>query len=332
MRYEAPAEQPRSWWGCSWHKAVGVALLAFVCMCAGVLLGYTIRACPDAHEPHSADCYETPPGNASQLSGNPGSLAPSSTILVVGDWVRSPALSALKAASFGSRSEHFFVVCSMQGRYGAKSQQLVADAMAEVASETPVDLVVSVGDNFYESGLSDPSDETFDASFVSVYGHESLQKISWIAVLGNHDYMTNSSAQITGSPGYSLHDRDSRWNMPARQFTWRVGDDLNIIMFDSSPWLRGYREDDLYDFKGTVVYNTSIDSSDWDQWEQEQLNFINSSLQNSDATFDIAVSHHPIYSNSKSHGDTEELQRVNDVLKEHDTSLYMSGHDHVRPL
>ena len=59
------------------------------------------------------------------------------------------------------------------GRNGLYNQSLVAEAMGRVAED--LDFVVSVGDNFYESGLTSVLDSQFDASFRDVYTAPGLQ-------------------------------------------------------------------------------------------------------------------------------------------------------------
>lgn len=68
-----------------------------------------------------------------------------------------------------------FLVLGDWGRRGEFNQSLVADAMARKAALIGPDLIVSTGDNFYESGLTSPDDEDFDASFRDVYHHKELQ-------------------------------------------------------------------------------------------------------------------------------------------------------------
>lgn len=67
--------------------------------------------------------------------------------------------------------------CTVQvgdwGRNGLYNQSEVAKAMGRVRHN--LDFVISVGDNFYESGLTSVEDTQFDTSFTAVYTAESLQ-------------------------------------------------------------------------------------------------------------------------------------------------------------
>ena len=59
------------------------------------------------------------------------------------------------------------------GRNGIYNQSLVAAAMGRIAGD--LDFVLSVGDNFYESGLTSVLDPQFDTSFRDVYTAPNLQ-------------------------------------------------------------------------------------------------------------------------------------------------------------
>lgn len=61
------------------------------------------------------------------------------------------------------------------GRQGQWNQSDVADVMAAVARQTPPEFVISVGDNFYPSGLTSVDDANFADSFANVYHHRELQ-------------------------------------------------------------------------------------------------------------------------------------------------------------
>lgn len=47
--------------------------------------------------------------------------------------------------------------------------------MGEVGDDLGIDFVVSVGDNFYETGLKGVDDPAFTTSFTNVYNASSLQ-------------------------------------------------------------------------------------------------------------------------------------------------------------
>ncbi len=59
------------------------------------------------------------------------------------------------------------------GRNGRYNQSEVARAMGRVGHN--LDFVISVGDNFYETGLTSVEDSQFDTSFTQIYTAESVQ-------------------------------------------------------------------------------------------------------------------------------------------------------------
>lgn len=99
-----------------------------------------------------------------------------------------------------------------------------------------------IGDNFYERGIDDESDPLFDNSFSHVYIGRSLD-VPWWATLGNHDYHSNSSAQLTGGGGDGVARRDARWNMPSRSYKKNLVSSPKVDLFvvDTTPWIREAR-------------------------------------------------------------------------------------------
>ena len=77
----------------------------------------------------------------------------------------------------GASDTHFDPFFAVQvgdwGRNGHRNQSRVAAAMGRVAGD--LDFVLSVGDNFYESGLTSVLDTQFDTSFKDVYTAPNLQ-------------------------------------------------------------------------------------------------------------------------------------------------------------
>jgi hypothetical protein len=119
-------------------------------------------------------------------------------------------------------------------------QHANAAGMGVVADEIDAALVIALGDNFYHSPNShcdtsgghyggicnnntDGIDgvDRFETTFEQVYTAESLRKIPWYAIAGNHDHAGNVTAQI----GYTTNAQNSplpdgrglppkRWNFP----------------------------------------------------------------------------------------------------------------------
>lgn len=126
------------------------------------------------------------------------------------------------------------------GEWGSvsKEQSRVASEMEKIASNVSLDFIISVGDNFYEDGVSGVDDPQWETTFREVYLKKSLKDVPWLAVLGNHDYHQNAEAQIDFARDNSV------WNMDAHYYTRQFvfGEDnckakfifLDTIWFDPS--------------------------------------------------------------------------------------------------
>ena len=55
---------------------------------------------------------------------------------------------------------------------------------------------MTVGDNIYQSGISEVGDETFDQAMDLIQDHDNLKHIPIYSVLGNHDCYGNPQAQV----------------------------------------------------------------------------------------------------------------------------------------
>src|SRR5690606_8880847 len=81
------------------------------------------------------------------------------------------------------------------GRHGAFTQKEVARDMGTVAEILDLNFTISVGDNFYPTGVQSTQDYQWISSFESIYTHHLLHE-PWFVALGNHDYEGNVQAQI----------------------------------------------------------------------------------------------------------------------------------------
>jgi tartrate-resistant acid phosphatase type 5 len=72
---------------------------------------------------------------------------------------------------------------------GIANQKTTAEVLAEWCEKTqPDNFIWSVGDNFYENGVTEPTSPRFDSSWKNVYNQPSLIDKVWFQSLGNHDH------------------------------------------------------------------------------------------------------------------------------------------------
>jgi tartrate-resistant acid phosphatase type 5 len=222
--------------------------------------------------------------------------------------------AALACAAAPLAAQTSFLVIGDWGRDGAGYQTKVATQMAGAATRLNAAFVISVGDNFYETGVRKASDDQFKTSFENVYTAKSLQ-IPWYVAIGNHDYQGNPQAEI------DYEKVDPRWHMPARYFAVRqkVDDTTSVEFFflDTSPFVTEYRTESKY-----KAHVAGIDT-------RAQVKWLDSALAASTAQWKIVVGHHPVYSASPKHGNTPELiKAVQPLLEKYHAQAYLCGHDH----
>lgn len=232
-------------------------------------------------------------------------------------------------ADQGGPSLNFLAVGDW-GREGQQHQRDVAVRMGESARELDARFVISVGDNFYEDGVTSVDDPAWQKSFEDVYDAPSLQVPWWVA-LGNHDYHANAQAQLD----YSA--KSKRWRLPARwynqQQTAPDGSKVEFFFTDTSPMLSQYYADGAVKVKvGDQKKNVPV-----------QLAWLDRALASSRADWKIVIGHHPVYSGKlvgapKPHDD-DKLERtaggqpdliaaLDPILQRHKVPLYLNGHDH----
>lgn len=243
------------------------------------------------------------------------------------------SLSAAAALPLGAMAQNkqalTFLAVGDWGRDGAFHQQDVADQMGKAADALSPAFVVSVGDNFYEDGVTGVDDPMWRSSFEQVYKAPSLQ-VPWYVALGNHDYHGNAQAQIDYS------QKSTRWRMPSRWFSFsRTAPDgarADFFVLDTSPFIKKYYEDG-----GQKVKITGQDTA-------AQLAWIDQALGASDADWKIVIGHHPIFSGGKPDpsgqnvpkdkeedmpgGSVELKAQLDPILQRHGVPLYLNGHDH----
>ena len=220
--------------------------------------------------------------------------------------------SGLFAADALTRGLNFLVVGDW-GRKGQKDQLDVAQQMGVAAKQVEAPFIVSVGDNFYDLGVSSVDDEHFKASFENVYTAPALQ-VPWRVILGNHDYCGSCQAQIDYSK------KSKRWEMPARYYVKTEplagGGTVDMLYLDTNTFVAKYAR------------HKHIGKEFATQDSQAQLAWIKKTLAESKASWKIVFGHHPIYTGGE-HGDTQELvDQVLPLLNQDGVQAYICGHDH----
>eukprot|EP00475_Leptophrys_vorax_P035530 TRINITY_DN585_c0_g2_i1.p1 TRINITY_DN585_c0_g2~~TRINITY_DN585_c0_g2_i1.p1 ORF type:complete len:326 (-),score=92.32 TRINITY_DN585_c0_g2_i1:201-1148(-) len=222
-------------------------------------------------------------------------------------------MAAIAIAS-GVRASFNFLTVGDWGLVNS-DQANVASAMASWAGDSanqPINFIISVGDNFYQDGVSSVDDSQWQTTFSDVYNqYDSLKPLPWYAILGNHDYHQNAEAQIE----YSTVS--SQWKMPGHYFSTNyTGDTWSVkFVYIDTIW-----------FGPSVAKHTKITHPD--KKYQEQYDWLKAELQ-SGADFDwlIVVGHYPLFSDGD--GDDKTMRdAMQDLLEKYEVDAYISGHDH----
>lgn len=204
------------------------------------------------------------------------------------------------------------------GRHGHFTQKDVARDMGSVAEILDLNFTVSVGDNFYPTGVQSTQDYQWISSFENIYTHHLLHE-PWYVALGNHDYEGNMQAQID----YSQVSR--RWEMPAPYFEKIIKIDkensLQLLIIDTNPYVESYFGNDE-----KFPQLSAQDTQKQMEWLEERLNDKNPKIK-----WRIVVGHHPLYSGGKrkTNKDTYQIRDLFvPVFQKYKIDAYICGHEH----
>lgn len=156
---------------------------------------------------------------------------------------------------------------------GNDDQKEVAAALKDYCGVEACDFIVTLGDNFYSSGVESTSDEQWKEKYTDIYGG---LDIPFYAVLGNHDENGNVQAQIDYS------SVDPNWRMPAEEY--------NFTMPET-----GEPAVEFFIIRSQYPHFRDAASQNW----------LRSAIDASRAKWKILVMHHPLINNGK-HGDDDQ--------------------------
>lgn len=194
--------------------------------------------------------------------------------------------------------------------YSTYTQKKIAKVMGKYADTEGVQFIVGLGDNFYYTGVSSVDDPRFFSTFEHVYTSPALEKATWYMIAGNHDHASNVSAQI------AYTKRSRRWYFPHFFYTQVIqipgsSSTIQLVLIDTTLLCCGNQKN----LKKLPK-------------QEDQLRWIEETLQQSTADYLIVAGHHPILS-AGIHGDTPYLiSKLKPLLEENDVTAYLSGHDH----
>ena len=252
-------------------------------------------------------------------------LALAAVVLTPACSTPAPTAAATPAAHLDSLpDDNFnFIVANDLGRNGYYEQKPIAEQMGRMAENIDIEFVAAAGDVHHFEGVASVNDPLWMTNYELIYSHPELM-IDWFPVMGNHEYRGNTQAVL---------DYDSvsrRWNMPDRYYsmTCELDNDatLRLLFIDTTPLI------DKYHKEAEESYH-DVASQDIDR----QLQWIDSTLNASTATWTVVIGHHPIYAQTpKDEVEREDMQRrVDPILRKHGVDMYIAGHihnfQHIKP-
>lgn len=175
------------------------------------------------------------------------------------------------------------------GQIAGEPQKQVAAAMLKMQQKKAFDFAVTLGDNFYPTGMYSPTDPRWKTLWSDLYNP---LKLRFYATMGNHDW---------GSPDSPASElmyakQSPSWTMPAPYYTFTAGPAQFFAL-------------------------------DTNEVSDLQLAWLRDELAKSTARWKIVYGHHPIYSAGQ-HADNRTLiARLLPVLKDR-VDVYLAGHDH----
>jgi hypothetical protein len=178
---------------------------------------------------------------------------------------------------------------------GGRNAMAVGSQMARTYQETPYGLVLLAGDISYYGSI----DDRWEQVFVEPYGPLIDAGITWELAIGNHEL----EEQRSETAAAEIEAKLRRFGKPNTFYTASHGP-MDVFILDSStPAATGEKA-------------------------EEQLAWLEDALAASDATWKVALLHHPPYSSGK-HGSALDVRAaVEPLFIAGGVDIVFTGHDH----
>lgn len=157
---------------------------------------------------------------------------------------------------------------------GSAEQYKVGKALAAKCKAEGCDMVLYLGDNFYDTGVKDANDKQFKEKFEDPYAD--VPADFWV-VLGNHDYGAGGAgAEFLKKDFYiDYGKKNQKWHMPDAWWHQQI-EHVEFFALDSNALLYG----------DVLPFIITKQLADLDSW-----------IKNSTADWKISFAHHPYRSN-----------------------------------
>lgn len=207
-----------------------------------------------------------------------------------------------------------FYVLGDWGRRGEPNQLVLAYQMNEWTKKQNPKFIVTVGDNFYDNGVTSVDDTHWKESFEDVYNGNNLIRKPWYASLGNHDYRGSTRAQI------DYHKKNPRWTLEAPYYTKveTLGDGgrVRFIFIDTTPFGKEYYFDPSN--KDLALQDTV-----------RQKKWLDSLTALNDVDWKVVVGHHHMYTGGVRNAEPSAIRAgIEPIFVKNKVDVYFCGHEH----
>jgi tartrate-resistant acid phosphatase type 5 len=223
----------------------------------------------------------------------------------------------LKFVAFGDWGGNQFA----QGAFPftTQAQRQTARALGAAVQREKPRFVMSLGDNFYQEGVSSVDDARFNATFERVYDDAALRNVPWYIIAGNHDHLGSIAAQIE----YSRHS--SRWRFPSEFYVERFAFGANlsaaVIFLDATLFLAQFMR------RPHAMVAKSYARMLRDEAQSRWLNATLDATR--DADWLIVAAHVPVMSVAEYPGHPSLITHLQPLLEQYGAAFYFSGHSHT---